>query len=68
MVFLVTYVDKSKGICCDAPGVVKLAVPSALTAERSQETSGWIKYLKQSIIILLVKMFQIYLLETNEGN
>ena len=47
MVFLVTDIYESERVCSDAPGVVELAVTSALAAERPQESALRVKYLGQ---------------------
>lgn len=46
MVFLVTHVYKSEGVCCDTPWVVELSITSTLAAEGSQEATGGVEHLR----------------------
>ena len=50
MIFLVTDIDKPKGICSDSPWVAKLSVHSALTAKGTDKVSSCIKDLDSVVV------------------
>lgn len=50
MIFFVANVYESERICGDAPRVVEAPVACTLAAERSQETTSWIKHLDPVVV------------------